>query len=96
TSRFGGISSCDIFIRGCVKCMRDRYQEGKRVIPVHGRMVGTDLPSARAFFIKAKAETPEVLKHLEIVVGNQKIMADIIREGITRGFEYKNQKGGKK
>jgi succinyl-CoA synthetase beta subunit len=96
TSRFGGISSCDIFIRGLVKCMRDRYREGKRVIPVHGRMVGTDLPSARAFLIEAKAETPEKLKHLEIVVGNQKIMADIIREVITRVFEHKSQKGDKK
>ncbi|MFH1514306.1 MAG: ATP-grasp domain-containing protein, partial [bacterium] len=26
TSRFGGISSCDIFIRGLVQCMRDRYE----------------------------------------------------------------------
>ena len=96
TSRFGGISSCDIFIRGCVKCMRDRYQEGKRVIPVHGRMVGTDLPSARDFLLKAKVETPEELKHLEIVIGNQKIMADIIKEGITRGLEHMSQKGGQK
>jgi succinyl-CoA synthetase beta subunit len=96
TSRFGGISSCDIFIRGLVQCLRNRQKAGQRVLPVHGRMVGTDLPSARSFLIKAKQETPDELKDLEIVVGNQKIMAEIIREGIARGFERKKEKGGQK
>jgi succinyl-CoA synthetase beta subunit len=96
TSRFGGISSCDIFIRGLIKCIRVRHSMGLRVLPVYGRMVGTDLPSARNFLIKAKSETPEELKDLEIVVGNQKIMADIIREGIARGFEIKAGQGGEK
>lgn len=89
TSRFGGISSCDIFIRGLIKCLRDRHEKGIRMLPVHGRMVGTDLPSAREFLTQAKAETPEPLRDLEIVVGNQKIMADIIRDGLTKGFEFK-------
>ena len=43
TSRFGGISSCDIFIRGLVDCLRKRHAEGRRVVPIYGRMVGTDL-----------------------------------------------------
>ena len=47
TSRFGGISSCDIFIRGLVDCLRKRHAEGRRVVPIYGRMVGTDL-SCRA------------------------------------------------
>ncbi|MEN8152223.1 MAG: ATP-grasp domain-containing protein, partial [Planctomycetota bacterium] len=72
TSRFGGISSCDVFIRGLIKCLRDRHADGRRVLPVHGRMVGTDLPGARAFLEKAKIETPEELKDMEIVVGNRK------------------------
>ena len=40
-------------------------------------------------------EIPDELKDLEITVGNQKIMADIIREGISIGFKHKAQKGGK-
>ena len=92
TSRFGGISSCDIFIRGLIQCLRDRHEKGQRMVPVYGRMVGTDLPSARSFLIKAKSETPEPLEGMEIVVGNQRIMADIIKEGVARGFE---KKGGK-
>ena len=82
TSRFGGISSCDIFIRGLIQAFRERYATGKRMIPVYGRMVGTDLPNARVYLEKAKKETPEPLKDLHIVVGNQKIMADIIKDGI--------------
>ncbi len=89
TSRFGGISSCDIFIRGLIQCLRDRHAKGQRMLPVHGRMVGTDLPSAREYLKEAKAETPEILKDLEIVVGNQKIMADIMREGLAKGLEFK-------
>jgi succinyl-CoA synthetase beta subunit len=92
TSRFGGISSCDVFIRGLVKCLRDRHAKGMRMLPVHGRMVGTDLPSAKAFLEKAKAETPEALKDMVIVVGNQKIMADVIKDALKKGFELKGKK----
>ena len=91
TSRFGGISSCDIFIRGLIQCLRDRHEKGQRMLPVHGRMVGTDLPSAREALIKAKKDTPDALAGLEIVVGNQKIMADIMREGIERGLAFQAQ-----
>jgi succinyl-CoA synthetase beta subunit len=92
TSRFGGISSCDVFIRGLIKCLRDRHAKGMRMLPVYGRMVGTDLPSAKAFLEKAKKETPEPLKDMVIVVGNQKIMADIIKAGVKKGFEKKGIK----
>ena len=92
TSRFGGISSCDIFIRGMVQAVKERYENGKRMVPVFGRMVGTDLPSARAFLEKAKSENPEALKDVTIYVGNQKIMADVIREGIQKAFEIKGWK----
>jgi len=91
TSRFGGISSCDIFIRGLIKCMCDRHADGRRMIPVYGRMVGTDLPSAKSAMEKAKVESAEALKDMHIVVGNQKIMADIIREGVALGFELKGK-----
>ncbi len=93
TSRFGGISSCDTFIRGLVDCLRRRHKEGKRMLPVYGRMVGTDLPTARDFLDKAKRETPDELKDMHITVGNQKIMADVIREGVAYAFEKRN--GGK-
>jgi succinyl-CoA synthetase beta subunit len=86
TSRFGGISSCDVFIRGLIKCLRERRADGRRVLPIHGRMVGTDLPGAKAFLEAAKAETPEDLKDMEITVGNQKIMAEVIREGVAAAF----------
>lgn len=92
TSRFGGISSCDIFIRGLVQALRERHAQGKRVVPVYGRMVGTDLPSARAFLERAKEETPEALKEMEIIVGNQKIMADVIKEGLSRALSDKRGK----
>ena len=92
TSRFGGISSCDVFIRGLIKCLRERHEKGQRMLPVVGRMVGTDLPSAREFLQKAIAETPEPLRDLDIVVGNKKIMADVIKDGIARGLEFKAQK----
>jgi succinyl-CoA synthetase beta subunit len=87
TSRFGGISSCDVFIRGLVKCLRDRRADGRRVLPVYGRMVGTDLPGARAYLEQAKAETPEDLVDMEIVVGNRKIMADVIKDGLAAAFK---------
>lgn len=89
TSRFGGISSCDIFIRGMVQAVKERYESGKRMIPIFGRMVGTDLPSARTYLEKAKAENPDAMKKVTIYVGNQKIMADVIREGIEKAFKSK-------
>jgi len=91
TSRFGGISSCDVFIRGLIMSLRDRYVQKRRMIPVFGRMVGTDLAAAREYLEKAKRETPEPLKDLHIVVGNQKIMADVIKDGIEYGFKIKQQ-----
>lgn len=92
TSRFGGISSCDVFIRGLVGCLRDRRKRRARVVPVIGRMVGTDLPSARDFLERAVRETPEELKDMRITVGNQKIMADVIREGIRYAFDLRGWK----
>jgi len=92
TSRFGGISSCDVFIRGLVQCLKDRHERKTRVLPVHGRMVGTDLPSAHAFLEKAKEEMPEILKDLQIVIGNKKIMADVIKGGLEKGFEAKESR----
>ena len=89
TSRFGGISSCAIFIEGLIQCLRDRHEKGQRMLPVVGRMVGTDLPSARETLNQAKAGMPDVLKDLDIVVGNQKIMADIVRDGVAKGLEFK-------
>jgi succinyl-CoA synthetase beta subunit len=91
TSRFGGISSCDVFIQGLIMSLRDRFIAKKRMIPVFGRMVGTDLAAAKAFLEKAKRETPDPLRDLHIVVGNQKIMADIIKDGIEYGFKVKKQ-----
>jgi succinyl-CoA synthetase beta subunit len=87
TSRFGGISSCDTFIRGLIRCLRDRHADGRRVLPVRGRMVGTDLPKARAYLDQAKLETPEPLRDLDIVVGNRKIMADVIKDAVGYAFE---------
>ncbi len=92
TSRFGGISSCDIFIRGMVQAVKERYESGRRMVPIFGRMVGTDLPSARTFLERAKAEYPEALQQVTIYVGNQRIMADVIREGIQKAFESKGWK----
>jgi len=89
TSRFGGISSCDTFIRGLIKCLRDRKSEGKRIVPVYGRMVGTDLPSAHDFLEKAKREAPEDIREMEIIVGNKIIMAEVIRKAIQKAFEMK-------
>jgi succinyl-CoA synthetase beta subunit len=89
TSRFGGISSCDIFIRGLIEAIRERHAQGKRTIPVYGRMVGTDLPSAREYLEKTKAETPESLREVNIIVGNQRIMADIIKDAINHMLTIK-------
>ncbi|UCE12865.1 MAG: acetate--CoA ligase family protein [Candidatus Heimdallarchaeota archaeon] len=91
TSRFGGISSCDIFIRGLIQALRERYRNNQHIVPVYGRMVGTDLPSAKNYLEKAKKETPEALQSMHIEVGNEKIMADIIKEGIKRGLEIKKE-----
>jgi len=89
TSRFGGISSCDVFIRGLVGSLRARKRAGKRVVPVVGRMVGTDLPSAREFLDRAKRETPAELEDMRITVGNRKIMAEVIRKAIRYAFDRK-------
>ncbi len=87
TSRFGGISSCDVFIRGLIQCLRSRKRTCERVIPVIGRMVGTDLPKARDYLEKALQETPDELSDLDLVVGNRIIMAEVIRQGINRVLE---------
>jgi succinyl-CoA synthetase beta subunit len=92
TSRFGGISSCDIFIRGLVESLRKRRAAGLRMVPVFGRMVGTDLPSARDFLERARRETPEPLADMHITVGNQKIMAEVIRDGIDLAFKRRGWK----
>jgi succinyl-CoA synthetase beta subunit len=92
TSRFGGISSCDIFIRGLIKAVVERYEKGLRMIPIYGRMVGTDLPSARTFLEKEKHEHADALQDVHIVIGNQRIMADVIREGIQKTSESKGWK----
>lgn len=94
TSRFGGISSCDIFIQGLIMTLRDRYLAKKEMKPVFGRMVGTDLAAAVAYLEKAKSETPLPLKDMHIIVGNQKIMADVIKDAIEYGFKVK-QNGGR-
>jgi len=92
TSRFGGISSCDVFIRGLVQALRERHADGRRVVPVYGRMVGTDLPSARAYLERAVAETPDALRDLKMVVGNQKIMAEVIKEAVEDAFRKRGWK----
>ncbi len=91
TSRFGGISSCDTFIRGLVTCLRERHEKGMRMVPVYGRMVGTDLPAAREFLARAKQETPEALADLTMVVGNQAIMYEVIRRGAQALMERRKQ-----
>lgn len=92
TSRFGGISSCDIYIRGLIQCLKDRHAKGLRIIPIYGRMVGTDLPEAKTFLDNAIIETPDIMKNVKIHVGNIKIMADIIKDCIAKGFELKAEK----
>jgi hypothetical protein len=72
-----------------VGCLRERRKAGRRVVPVVGRMVGTDLPSARDFLERAKRETPNELEDMMITVGNQKIMAEVIREGLRFAFDRK-------
>jgi len=91
TSRFGGISSCDVFIRGLIQALKERQANNKRVIPVYGRMVGTDLPAAKRYLDKSLREFPEALSQMEIVIGNDLIMADVIRKGIEKGFESKKE-----
>jgi len=83
TSRFGGISSCDVFIRGVVQCLRERASTGERIVPIYGRMVGTELARGRAFLDKARQETPEALSKLSMVVGNRQIMAQVIQEALA-------------
>ena len=82
TSRFGGISSCDVFIRGLIDCLRQRAAAKKRIVPVYGRMVGTDLAAARAYLDQARQQTPKELAPLSMVVGNKKIMAEVIKDGL--------------
>lgn len=84
TSRFGGISSCDVFIRGLIQCIRSRKRDGRRVIPVSGRMVGTDLSKASDFLKNALLETPDELVELDLVVGNRMIMAEVIKKGLDK------------
>ena len=91
TSRFGGISSCDIFIRGLVDCLRKRHAAGERIVPIYGRMVGTDLGAARAFLESARQQTPDPLERLSMVVGNREIMAEVIRKGIADFLARKEQ-----
>jgi hypothetical protein len=69
--------------------LRDRYLAKKEMKPVFGRMVGTDLAAAVAYLEKAKNETPLPLKDMHIIVGNQKIMADVIKDAIDYGFKVK-------
>ena len=89
TSRFGGISSCDVFIRGLIDCLIHRHQNNQRIIPVYGRMVGTDLPGARDFLERSRRQWPKELQDMTIIVGNQIIMAEVIRQGIQEAFERK-------
>jgi succinyl-CoA synthetase beta subunit len=89
TSRFGGISSCDTFIQGLITAILDRDKAGKRVVPVYGRMVGTDLPRARENLTRARQQYAKELHSMHITVGNQKIMAEIIREGLQQAFNDK-------
>jgi len=93
TSRFGGISSCDVFIRGLVRCLRERRAAKKRILPVYGRMVGTDLAAARAFLETAQRETPEDLETLSMVVGNRRIMAEVIRDGLDDVLSRRKEGG---
>jgi len=94
TSRFGGISSCDTFIRGLVDCLRERAAAGQRVVPVYGRMVGTDLAAARAFLESARGQTPAELEPLSMVIGNRQIMAEVIREALT-DFQFRSKGGAR-
>lgn len=91
TSRFGGISSCDSFIKGLIDCLRNRRAEKKRIVPVSGRMVGTDLAAARAYLENARRDTPAALEPLEMLVGNQVIMAEVIRKAIAKHVESKRK-----
>lgn len=91
TSRFGGISSCDIFIRGLILAFRERCEKKQRIIPVIGRMVGTDLPSAKKYLEQAIKETPEALKLMSIEVGNERIMAEVIKDALAKGFELRKE-----
>ncbi len=83
TSRFGGISSCDIFVRGLIDCLRERRAAARRVVPVYGRMVGTELAAARAYLDDARRQTPEDLEPLSMIIGNREIMAEVIRKGLA-------------
>jgi len=94
TSRFGGISSCDVFIRGLVDCLRIRRTQKKRVVPVYGRMVGTDLAAARTYLEAARRETPEALESLSMIVGNRKVMADVIKDALDEYLTRREETTG--
>ena len=66
TSRFGGVSSCDTFIRGLAQCLQQRRKK-KRSVPIYGRMVGTDLPRAREFLEQVRRQRSEDFKDVEII-----------------------------
>ena len=87
TSRFGGISSCAVFIKGLVQCLRNRKAEGRRIIPVYGRMVGTDIASADRFLKQAIRVSPEALIKLKMITGNEKTMSEVIQEAIAFGMD---------
>jgi len=77
-----------------VDCLRERHAAGKRVVPVYGRMVGTDLAAGRAYLEAARQQTPEELAALSMVVGNRQIMAEVIREALT-DFCFRHKGGGR-
>ncbi len=87
TSRFGGISSCDVFIRGLVQAVKERHEQGKRMVPIYGRMVGTDLPNANKYLVNSMKEMPDILRDVHVIVGNQKIMADTIKDALGEFFK---------
>lgn len=87
TSRFGGISSCKVFVEGLIGCFRKRTAAGKGLVPVYGRMVGTDLASGRQLLDAARRETPEQLSDLTLVSGNETLMVDIISDAIASKLE---------
>lgn len=83
TSRFGGVSSCDTYVRGLVDCMRERASSGRRVVPVYGRMVGTDLSSAREYLEGARRDTPGPLSGLRLRVGNGMTMFEVVKSALS-------------
>lgn len=56
-------------------------------------MVGTDLAAARAFLETAQRETPKDLETLFMVVGNRRIMAEVIRDGLDDVLSRRKEGG---